>query len=146
MMKRVIYALFCALTLASCKGGSGGDDGKKTSAGIAGEWQLVSVATKASVGSETVNVYIDFNEDRTFSLYQMLGTGRYRLHTGTWSLTGSSLTGKYSSGTAWSSSYEVSMDGDDTLVLTSVSADASLTEVDTYSRTTIPDSVKSSAE
>jgi len=145
MMKRLIYALACALLVVACKGGSGSEE-KKPSASIAGEWQLSDVATKASVGSETVMVYLDFNEDNTFSLYQMLGIGRYRLHTGTWSMTGSSLTGKYSTGTAWSGSYEASLEGENTLVLTFVSADASLAEVDTYTRTTIPDSVKSSAE
>lgn len=144
-MKKILLALACALMVTACGGGgkddpNGGGSGKINS----GEWQLSKITTKATLGDETVNVYIDFNDDKTFSLYQMLGTGRYRLHTGNWTLTGKSLSGSYSGGTAWSSTYEVTQDNDNTLTLTSVSANASVTEVDTYTRTTIPESVKSS--
>ncbi len=109
---------------------------------ITGEWNLVDVQTKsAMLGDQTVDVYISFSGDKTFTMYQMIGTGRYRKYSGTWTLTETTLTGKYSDGKQWGSSYEVEMSSADSrLTLTSDSG-----EVDTYQKASIPSSVTDTA-
>lgn len=107
---------------------------------ITGEWNLTNVETRAaSIGDQTVDVYIAFTSDKAFEMYQMLGKGRYRKFSGTWILTGKTLTGAYSDGTQWGSSYEVNLT-DGVMTLSSASG-----EVSSYRKATIPDSVKNEA-
>ncbi|MCR5759948.1 MAG: lipocalin family protein [Bacteroidales bacterium] len=108
---------------------------------IVGEWQLKSIATKTTtLGGQAVDVYIAFEKGGSFTLYQMLGQGRYHSYTGKWALADGILTGTYSSGKAWGSTYTVDIT-DSTLTLTSNVGG----EVDTYAKTTIPENVKKEA-
>lgn len=107
---------------------------------IIGEWQLKSIATKATLGGQTVDVYIAFETGGTFTLYQMLGQGRYHSYTGKWALADGTLTGTYSSGKAWGSTYSVDI-SDSTLTLTASIGG----EVDIYTKTTIPENIKKEA-
>lgn len=92
---------------------------------LVGCWELSSVQTKASVGTVSVNVYIDFAES-SFTLYQKLGEGRYTKFTGSWGATDGSVSGKYSNGTSWGP-YSYSLSGN-SLSLSKGS------ETDVYSR------------
>lgn len=110
-MKRIINILLigAALILSAC-----GEDGKESKAlDITGTWELtgIEITKAAQLGSETIEVSITFNPDKTFSLRQTLGSGRPKDFSGTWQLTGTILTGKYSNGKAWGSSYEVTVNG-----------------------------------
>lgn len=110
-MKRIINILLigAALILSACGGG-----GKESKAlDITGTWELtgIEITKAAQLGSETIEVSITFNPDKTFSLSQTLGSGRPKDFSGTWQLTGTILTGKYSNGKAWGSSYEVTVNG-----------------------------------
>lgn len=111
-MKR--YLLFIitgiALIVSGCNGEKGG--GSK-GFDIVGTWELMNIdITKAAqLGNETIQVTITFNSDKSFELSQVLGSGRPREYSGTWNLTDNILTGKYSDGKKWGSSYEVSGDG-----------------------------------
>ncbi len=108
---------------------------------IVGEWQLKSIATKTTnLGGQTVDVYIAFEKGGSFTLYQMLGQGRYHSYTGKWALADGTLSGTYSSGKAWGSTYSVDISGS-TMTLTSDIGG----EVDTYTRSTIPDNIKKEA-
>lgn len=93
--------------LSAC---SGSKDKKPVT--VVGQWELMDIMETKSVqiGSEKVEIYIDFKADKTFNLWQKLGAGRHRNYTGTWELTGTTLTGKYSDGKAWGATYEVSME------------------------------------
>ena len=110
-MKRIIYILLigAALILSAC--GEGGKESKALD--ITGTWELtgIEITKAAQLGSETIEVSITFNPDKTFSLSQTLGSGRPKDFSGTWQLTGTILTGKYSNGKAWGSSYEVTVNG-----------------------------------
>jgi hypothetical protein len=110
-MKRIINILLigAALILSAC--GEGGKESKALD--ITGTWELtgIEITKAAQLGSETIEVSITFNPDKTFSLSQTLGSGRPKDFSGTWQLTGSILTGKYSNGKAWGSSYEVTVNG-----------------------------------
>lgn len=111
---------------------------------IDGQWQISHFSTKSvSIGGQTVDIYIDFQTGGNFEMYQMLGTGRYRKFTGTWKLTDKLLTGSYTGGQAWASSYEVIMDDSRTqLTLTSTSTPQ---EISTYRKQTIPQDVINNA-
>ena len=147
--KMALAALVCTLALVSCGGSSsdGGDDtgggggggGKKTItvSDLVGQWELTGITTKSvTFGGQSISVYLDFQNSSSFDLYQMIGEGRYTKFSGTFSLSGNVLSGKYSSGKSWGASYEVAIDGNR---MTLKVKDG--TESDTYTKTTIPSSV-----
>ena len=79
---------------------------------ITGAWELMDMKTKAiQIGEQTVEVVMTFNADNTFALEQKLGVGRFQSYSGTWQLTETKLTGKYSDGKAWGAAYEVAREG-----------------------------------
>lgn len=138
MRKFVLFLSLFPLAFVSC---NKGDTDKALD--ISGEWQLCGVETKAAeIDGVIVDVYLKFTGDGSFELYQMVGQGRFRHRSGSYSLSGSELSGKYSDGTAWSASYEVSLDGD-SLKLSSIGSP--LVETDSYVRCQIPQSVISEA-
>ena len=116
-------AVAAALLLVSC-----GNKEEKVSLSVDGCWELTSVTTKsATVGSETVSVYIEF-ASASFTLYQKIGKGRYTRHTGSFQLDqkAKTLSGSYSDGSSWGP-YEVACSGEN-LSLTKDS------ETDTYKK------------
>lgn len=113
------------LVLAACGGSKDNPDAGKAS--LAGIWELSSVATKATVGSTTVNVYVEFVSDGSFSLYQKVGEGRYTHFTGTYTYSNDVLSGKYAAGASWGP-YTVSLD-DKTLKLSTDKEEDTYTKV-----------------
>lgn len=129
-MKKILAfaALIAGLLFTGCKE-------KEDPLNIIGTWNLKTVQTKAAtMGGQSVDVYIVFNEDNTFALYQKVGAaGRFSSYSGTWNLLESTLTGKYSDGKSWGSQYEVSQNEDrSTLTLSSAGEDYS------YAKATLP--------
>ena len=103
-MKKYMILFLAAFTLFACKKTAEPVD-------LVGEWQLASYETKAvSIGTEKVDIWLKFTSDGQFELYQKLGDGRYRPYKGTYTLTENILSGKYSTGAAWGTQYEVSRD------------------------------------
>ena len=132
-----LFAMLCILT--ACK--KGDEDKPAAGPSCVGEWQLSEVAVKSvTYAGQEVDVYVAFLESGSFELYQMVGQGRYRKYTGTWNMDGTVLSGKYSSKKDWGSSYDVSQEGDKLVLTSKVSG-----EVNTYKKTSIPESIKSSA-
>ena len=134
MKFKMILMLIISLVMVSCK------EEQPKVLDITGQWELADIVDTKSVqiGSETVEIYIDFKADNTFELWQKLGEGRHRKHEGTWTLTESVLTGKYSDGKAWGASYEVSIE-DGTLVMSEQKAGM---QTYIYHSCTIPSSLK----
>lgn len=96
-----------ALLMAGC----GGSDKKKEEAPRYDGWML----TRWNGGTElSGKVFLQLNEDMTFALYQCIDTPGYRKLTGTYVKEGQILSGHYSDGTPWESSYaiEKQTDGD----------------------------------
>lgn len=119
-------------------GGGNGDGGGKKASDVTGEWCLSAYSTKAvTIGSESVDVYISFTSS-AFELYQKVGEGRYRKYSGTYTLSSGTLSGQYSDGKAWGTSYEVTRKGDSMTLTAGV-------EVSTYTKKAIPSEVKNSA-
>lgn len=118
-MRKILYIVLAAMLVAvSCK--------KSEPLSVTGCWSLQSVETKAAVGETDVQVYVEFASNKSFTLYQKLGEGRFRKYAGTWKLAGSKLDGSYSDGKAWAATYDVSRKGS---TMTLVAND---TEVSTY--------------
>ena len=130
-MKRIAYIFAAIMLLASCNG-KNPDGGKLTLEQLLyGEWHSTSL-------SITGDIYLDFNEDKTFELYQQIGQGSYRLYRGTWGLQENLLTGKYNDGESWATAYEITVsDKNLTMVSKNDAAEQSL-----YSKKDIPSEVK----
>lgn len=136
-MRRFATALITLAALVLLSASCGKED--KT-VKIAGEWNIVSIETKtASIGSQSIDVYISFMEDGQFMLWQKTGSGRYEKFTGSWTLSSDVLSGTYSDGSAWANDYDVSLSGN-TLTLSSRTAPS---EISVYQRTSIPEEVLS---
>ena len=135
-MKRLIYIFSALVILASC--GKNGEDQKPEltlEQKLIGQWHSVSNSLEA-------DLYIDFQEGKTFELYQQIGEGAHRLYRGTWNLEGTLLTGKYNDGEDWAAAYQVEM-REKQLVLTSSNDTA---EKSTYEKAEIPAEVKETCE
>ena len=105
-MRKILYMIAAAACLlTSCK------KEMTLEEKFTGDWHC----TASSVDAE---IYVTFTTEKTFTLYQQIGEGAYRVYNGTWSLEGTKLSGKYNDGTAWASGYEVASSDDDTLILT----------------------------
>ena len=146
MMKRFFslaaLLLLCFVT-AGCPDKPDDPDDPQVTLDITGEWQITQLTTKSvQVGDQTVDIYVAFTSAGNFDLYQMIGTGRYRHYAGSWSLSGNTLTGRYTDGSDWATSYTVTQDAGKTqLVLTA--ADGS--ETQTYRKQSIPQDVTANA-
>ena len=105
-ISKIILALSVLAVMVSC--GGSGDNGPAVSDKIVAEWHLVSVSGLSSAPQ----VYVDFAQDLSFKLYQQIGQGRYRKYEGTYTVSGSLLSGTYSDGKKWGSDYNVSFEGE----------------------------------
>lgn len=115
-MKKMLFIAAVLLPLLAGCTKPGGETSAK--ADVTGVWELSAIATKVSIGSETVSVYLDFAVGGTFTLYQKIGAGRYTRFEGTYSLSDENvLSGSYSDASAWGP-YKAERDGS-TLKLTS---------------------------
>ena len=136
IMKRIFAVFFALMLLASC--GKNGEDNKlelTLEEQLIGQWHSVSNALEA-------DLYIDFQEGKTFELYQQIGEGAHRLYRGTWNLEGTLLTGKYNDGEDWAAAYQVEM-REKQLILTSNNDTA---EKSTYEKAEIPAEIKETCE
>ena len=131
-MKRILYILCAALLVAAC-GNKNGDKNLTLEEKLCTEWHSTQLPV-------TGDIYIDFNDDKTFELYQQIGEGAYRLYRGTWNLEGDLLTGRYNDGEDWACAYTMVIENKK-MTLTS-SNDAA--EVSTYEKASIPAQVKES--
>ena len=122
----LIFATVVAFGLASC---SKTDPNLEK---ISGEWYWQG--TEQGV---TLEVYLAFNTNGSFELYQKLGDGAFRHYAGTYTFDGETLKGVYSDKTAWAHDYIVSLSGDN-MTMTYVGKEVSIT----YVRKTIPFTVR----
>lgn len=129
-MRHILLYIFIAAALVLSVSGCEKENKKTQNVDIVGKWELVDMQTKSvQIGSYEVTVFLDFRSDKTFSLSQKLGDGRAREFSGTWSLTGNTLSGKYSDGTSWGAGYKVKIE-DEQLIMETVDKD----EIFVYNR------------
>ena len=121
-MKRILNILTAALLLLSLA--TSCESTPTIQEGIIGEWQLTEMAGVQSSELSTY-IYIDFHSDMSFDMFQKVGqVTRYRKFVGTYSLTGSIISGQYKDGKKWGSDYRATLEADgQVLVLTAVTLD-----------------------
>ena len=130
-MKRLIYiAIFALAAFVGCQKENSKEPGMEQK--IVGEWRGHKISVDAAI-------YISFNADGTFELYQKLSSEKFELRRGTWSLKGDILSGAYDDGEPWAASYKVTVGSELTMV-----AQAEGAETSVYIPYTIPASVKES--
>lgn len=132
-----IFSVAVALLITAACGSQ--NEGPKVSDAIVAEWHLTDMSGTDASGLP--QVYLEFKQDKSFELYQKVGEGRYRKYAGTYTIADSILSGKYSDGADWGSSYAVSFEGE-ILVLTAQNGSA---EVCKYEKKSLPQSDKDNA-
>lgn len=132
-MKKILFILTIILLTVTtgCKKDKNPIDYKSL---VIGEWHCAPTNIDA-------DIHAVFEEDGSFDLYQRVGEGRYRHYEGTWSSDKSTLSGTYSDGSDWGSSYKMDFDDDNTMILTALNGSE---EVMTYLREAVPAEVKDS--
>ena len=131
-LKIVSWAMLLLVALTGCGDKEKPKPGEKSV--VAGEWSLV----QWNDATPDFHVYIDFNSDGTFQMYQQVWSFDYEFFEGMYTLTGDVLTGKYADGTAWACGYRVSI-VDGQLFMYS-QEDTPVTSV--YEKCTIPEQIK----
>ena len=135
-MKKILYIISALMLMVSC-GEKGGKQPELTlEQKLCTEWH----STTLSLGG--ADIYLSFEENNTFELYQKIVEGAYRLYRGTWNLEEDILTGKYNDGEDWAAAYQISIEGE-TLTMTSKNDAA---EVSVYKKAEIPSNVKEGSE
>ncbi|MBR5821262.1 MAG: lipocalin family protein [Alistipes sp.] len=135
-----LVALF-AMALVGCEepvtpnnpnngGGNGGDTPVVIQTDIVGKWHLTSWCS----ATPEFDVYIEFAKDGNFNIYQQTWLFTYQHFTGTYQVKDNVLTGKYSDGSSWLTSYTHEV-VDSKLTLKSSS---NLDEVSIYEACVIP--------
>ena len=106
---RFIYIMTAVLAIVTA---CGEKPAQTVTPKIVGSWELTDIQyTKAAqIGGETVEVRLVFDADGSFSMSQMLGEGRPTEYSGNWTLDGDVLSGNYSDGKPWGSSYIVAVE------------------------------------
>lgn len=138
-MKKIIYILTAAICLlTSC------EKELTLAEKLVGDWHCTATSTEAEI-------YVTFTAEKTFTLYQQIGEGAFRVYNGTYTLDTSAaqegvasqaiLTGAYNDGTPWGTAYEVDCQSNDILKLTAEGIS------ETYNRVSggIPDEVRASS-
>lgn len=110
---------------------------------LVGEWHLTEATAEGIDVHTGVDVYLKFNSDSTFELYQKSGTQsvRYSRYAGSCSVLDGLLSGVYSTGDEWGSKYTYNV-SQNSLILTSYN----LIEVQKYERKDIPAEVRNNAD
>ena len=137
----LVAMLFFGLT--SCEtpdnGGTGNGGGNSVVKDIVDEWALVSWSDTDPV----FNVYVDFNEDGTFDIYQQVYSLNYEYYGGSYALAGDVLSGEYADGTAWATTYTVSVSEDRSQLTMTSQESVGVTSV--YFKESIPEEIKEEA-
>ena len=134
-MKKILYILAAAICiLASC------EKFKTVDEKIVGDWHCSSADIEAEI-------YVTFNADKTFVLYQQITQGAFRVYNGTYQIaesedgSGHVLSGEYNDGKAWGAQYELSMADSKVMTLTA----EGITETYEKLKEGIPTEVKGSS-
>ena len=138
-MKKIIFMICTVLLIAGC---GNKEEKKNLDELLIGEWHSKSLSISDAY-TYAGEVYIGFNADKTFDLYQKIGEGAFRLYRGSWNIDGDVLAGKYNDGEEWGTRYQISIDGK-TLTMKYSIHDSEVTSV--YTSAVIPSEVKIGCE
>lgn len=142
-MKKIIYLAAAILSIIGCKEKNPDNGGTPTPPApevtlaekIEGQWHCV-------VSDIDADLWLNISADSSFELYQQIGEGAHRLYRGTWTIDEkqAELNGKYNDGTAWGSSYTVTV-SDDLNNMTLIPKNGNAKEDHVYRKEEIPSEV-----
>ena len=121
-------------------GGNNGGGGNISEEGLIGEWQLKTWNNEDS----PVDIYLGLKNDGSFELYQRSYTVFYELYTGSFSVSNGVLSGVYSDGKAWGSTYNFALTSEDKILTLTSNSKPAVESV--YERSEIPAVVREEAE
>lgn len=131
LMKRILY-IVAAIVLVLATGCRKEEKKIDYKGRLTGEWHC----TPAEIDAD---IYVSFDAEGSFDLYQQIGEGRHRHYSGVWAIEENTLSGTYSDGSAWGSSYTVEFKSDKEMSLTALNGSE---EVMSYFREDIPAEIK----
>lgn len=138
---KILFISLIALLGVACNPNSGHTNGGQTNNSWSndgspiGEWVLTKWNNSTDL---PFGVYMRFNEDNTFDMYQHTYSVLWVHYKGTFTLNGTTLTGVYSDGEKWSSDYTIAyMESPKQIRLTKKGSD----DEGIYSSTEIPETV-----
>lgn len=135
-IRAIVATVCCVIAVTACDKNKG-DDGRIENLKLAGDWGLVTWEDDEVSG--IFSVYMRLQENGRFELYQQLTTSWYEKLTGSYKDSDGTLSGRYSDGEPWVSSYDYELSADGKrLVLTSQSEGH---ERSVYERTSIPSDI-----
>lgn len=128
-MKKIIYMFLAAamFVLAGCK------EKDEVQHNIVGEWYYSDQES-----GQDIEIFVAFNIDRTFDLYQKIGEGYPRHLTGTYEVDRTLVSGMYSDRTPWASDYNVSFVNGN-MIMTSTAVEGYSVQ---YLKKRIPDEIR----
>ena len=138
---KIFVAILALCVFAACEpdsgnnGGGGVDDIWGDNGSPVGEWSLTEWN-----GSQDLpfGVYMRFNDDKSFDLYQHTSNVLWVHYTGTYSLNGTTLSGVYSDGESWATDYTIKYNK---IAEPKQISLTSSNNVSIYTETSIPDAV-----
>lgn len=118
-IKTILFSLAAMFALAGCGETTKTETPDVSGGSIVGEWHLVSWSSL-----DAADIYLSFDNDGSFDIYQRLYKPTYSHYEGTYRISGDTLSGTYSDGTAWSNaSYVIGFsDNGNRLTLTGTTA------------------------
>ena len=134
-MKKTLLIISTLILLASCGEKNGGKTELTLEQKLCTEWHSTFLPVDG-------DIYVSFNDNKTFELYQQIGEGAHRLYRGTWNLEENLLTGKYNDGEEWAAAYTITIN-DKQLIMTSVNDAA---EESVFAKEDIPEEVVQTCE
>ena len=134
-MKKTLLIISTLILLASCGEKNGGKTELTLEQKLCTEWHSTFLPVDG-------DIYVSFNDNKTFELYQQIGEGAHRLYRGTWNLDENLLTGKYNDGEEWAAAYTITIN-DKQLIMTSVNDAA---EESVFAKEDIPEEVVQTCE
>lgn len=108
-----------------------GNEGEQTFSAISGSWKL----NEWRGTTPNFEVYLEIEEDGSVALWQKIAIREWSHYTSSATLEGDTISGVYSDGIAWSTSYNIALE-EDTMTWTS-SSDAN--DISLYVRATLPE-------
>jgi len=134
-MKKTLLIISTLILLASCGEKNGAKTELTLEQKLCTEWHSTFLPVDG-------DIYVSFNDNKTFELYQQIGEGAHRLYRGTWNLEENLLTGKYNDGEEWAAAYTITIN-DKQLTMTSVNDAA---EESVFAKEDIPEEVVQTCE
>ena len=134
-MKKILYIISALMLMVSC-GEKGGKQPELTlEQKLCTEWHSTTLSLDA-------DIYLSFEENNTFELYQKIVEGAYRLYRGTWNLEKNLLTGKYNDGEDWAAAYNIAITNN---ILT-MTSNNDAAEESVFEKAEIPSEIKETCE